>query len=79
MAELSFFQTTSVRVKLDGRFVGTIKQLEVGPNGKVQYQYVPKGRHLGGERMDSIEAVKQSLMTARQNAAEFASQLNGDN
>lgn len=44
-----------VTVRLDGKVVGTIQQVEGG------FQYVPKGKKDGGEVFGSVAAVKRLL------------------
>ena len=50
---------TSVKVKLDGKHVGTIKKVKNGSG----YQYIPKGckASCGSAVYGSIESVKKTL------------------
>lgn len=52
------FETT-VKVKLDGKHVGDIK--EVKTISGLAYQYFPKGSKVGGELYPSLQSCKQSL------------------
>jgi hypothetical protein len=51
-----------INVRLEGRFVGTIRRL-IGANGGWRYHPRGSARH-AGELMPTLEAVKQSLETA---------------
>jgi len=59
---------TTVKVKLRGKHIGTIKEIPKPDAVKrqyfpdaVKYQYFPKGSKTGGEIFDSIDDVKATL------------------
>ena len=48
--------STNIEVRLDGKYVGTIR-----PNGASLWHYTPRGTKTPGESFPSVDAVKRSL------------------
>lgn len=51
----TFEYITTVTVKMDGKAIGVIKEVEGG------YQYFPKGSKTGGDILASVAAVRATL------------------
>jgi hypothetical protein len=64
MNRLSFTDVTVTEVKLDGKVVGTIKQVNVSKVEsfvKIGWQYFPKGKGMGGEIFETKGECMHSL------------------
>ncbi len=61
MSHITYAERTSwsLKVKLDGKIVGTIQ--EGVENNARTYQYIPKGQKTGGDKYPTLAACKASL------------------
>lgn len=53
--------TSDVRVKLDGKYVGSIRRVHRPELRRWSWQYFPKGQKNGGEMFDSLDECKADI------------------